>query len=136
MISGVEFLILITVWLGMSTFDDMFSISHLRIFFLCLSCFFTSTFTSILDDKNVDFHFPSSNPRELMVSFYETGFSPADLGLIHLLCPFSNCCLFNCSRLPSGTSKFQIYFYIMFEVKEIMENMMFYLIINTNFVFL
>lgn len=74
MISGVEFLILITVWPRMSTFDDIFSNIHLRIFFLCLSCFSTSKFTSILDAENVKFWFPSSNPRELMVSFYKTGF--------------------------------------------------------------
>lgn len=80
------------------------------IFFLCLLCFSISKFTSILDVKNVIFQFPSSNPRELMVSFYKTGFSPADLGLIHLLSPFSNCCLFDCSRLASGANKFQIYF--------------------------
>lgn len=130
MISSVKFLVLITVWPGMSTFDDIFSISHLRIFFLCLLCFFTSTFTSILDDENVNFQFPSSNPRELMVSFSKTGFSPVDLGLIHLLCPFSNFYLFDCSRLTSRVSKFQTFFSIMFAVKEVMENMMFYLIIN------
>lgn len=98
MISGVEFLILITVWPRMSTFDDIFSNIHLRIFFLCLSCFSTSKFTSILDAENVKFWFPSSNPRELMVSFYKTGFFPADLGLIHLLCPLSDCCLFNSQK--------------------------------------
>lgn len=124
MISGIEFLILITVWPRMSTFDDIFSIIHLGIFFLYLSCFSTSKFTSILDAENVKFWFPSSNPGELMVSFYKTGFSPADLGLIRLLCPFSNYCLCNCSRLVSGASRFQIYFYIVFEVKEIMETMM------------
>lgn len=101
-----------------------FSISHLRIFFLCLSCFSSSKFTSILNAEIVNFQFPSSNPRELRVSFFKTGFSSADLGLICLLCPFSDCCLFGCSSLASGASKFQIYFYIIFKVKEIMEIMM------------
>lgn len=45
-------------------------------------------FTSIVNDKNVNLLFPSSNPRELMPSFYNTGFSHADLGLIHLPNPF------------------------------------------------
>lgn len=110
MISGVEFLILFTVWPGMSTFDDIFSIIQLRLFFLCLSRFSSSKFTSILDAENVYFQFPSSNPRELMVTFYKKGFSPAELGLIYLFSIFSNCCLFHCSRLASGASKCQVYF--------------------------
>lgn len=50
-------------------------------------------FTSILNDKNVNFLFPFSNPGESMASFYNTGFSHTDLGLIHLPNPLPHCCL-------------------------------------------
>lgn len=55
--------------------------------------------------KILKFWFPSSNPRDLMVFFCKTGFSPADLGLIHLLCPFSNCC-WTCLRSKSISDVF------------------------------
>lgn len=50
-------------------------------------------FTSILNEKNVNFLLPSSKARELTACFYNVGVSHADLGLIHPLNPLPDCCL-------------------------------------------
>lgn len=50
-------------------------------------------FASILNEKNVNFLFPSSKARELTACFCNMGVCHADLGLIHLLNPLPGCCL-------------------------------------------